>query len=43
MEDSIRDNRVMLKEVKVQVKDNTERCNAAKAKIDIVMADLEKK
>lgn len=43
MEDSIRDNRLMLKEVKVQVKENTERCNKAKSQIDVVMADLEKK
>ena len=43
MEDSIRDNRLMLKEVKVQVKENTERCNKAKSHIDVVMADLEKK
>ena len=33
----------MLKEVKVQVKENTERCNKAKSQIDVVMADLEKK
>ena len=43
LEDSIRDNRLMLKEVKVQVKENTERCNKAKSQIDVVMADLEKK
>jgi len=33
----------MLKEVKMEVKENTERCNAAKARIDVVMADLDKK
>lgn len=33
----------MLKEIKVQVKENTERCNTAKYHIDNVMADLEKK
>ena len=38
LEDSIRDNRVMLKEVKVTVKENTEKCNAAKGRIDKVMA-----
>jgi hypothetical protein len=43
LEDSIRENRVMLNEIKVAVKENTERCNSAKGRIDLVMGDLEKK
>tara|TARA_B110000285_G_C15109485_1_gene610129 strand:+ start:1742 stop:2098 length:357 start_codon:yes stop_codon:yes gene_type:complete len=43
LEDSIRENRVMLNEIKISVKENTERCNAAKGRIDVVMGDLEKK
>lgn len=43
LEDSVRDNRVELKQVKEAVKESADRCNASKAKIDTVKAELDKK
>ena len=43
LEESIRDNRFELKNVKVQVKELTERCNVSKKNIDLVKLDLDKK
>ena len=43
MEDSIRDNRMELKTVKVQVRELTEQCNLAKKNIDSVKGELDKK
>lgn len=43
LESSIRDNRVVLKDMKVQVKDLTEKCNLHKKNIDIVKHELDKK
>lgn len=43
LEDSIRDNRVELKNVKSQLKELTEKCNMTKKNIDVVKGELDKK
>ena len=43
MEESIRDNRLELKEIKIRVRDLTEKCNISKKNIDSVKHELDKK
>ena len=43
LEESIRDNRCELKEIKIKVKDLTEKCNISKKNIDSVKTELDKK
>lgn len=43
LEESIRDNRTALKEMKVSVRDLTEKCNVSKKSIDTVKVDLDRK
>ena len=43
LEESIRDNRFELKDIKVKVKDLTEKCNISKKNIDSVKTELDKK
>lgn len=43
LEESIVENREQLKNLKMEVKELTEKCNASKKAIDSVKADLDKK
>jgi hypothetical protein len=43
LEESIKENRGLLKESKLQVKELTDKCNMAKKNIDAVKSDLDHK